>query len=212
MAALGTTRLLIADDHAISRFGIEFVLASEPDIEIVGVAVDGEAAVSLCRALHPDIVVLDLMLPKAPGLVVLERLKRTPRPPRVAVVSGQASGLVFRQALDLGADAVVSKEDDSEELLSAIRALRAGKHFRSRAVRRLVGALEETSGRGLTRREREVLALVAQGLSNEAIAARLAISPKTAKKHRENIRAKLGVSTAVQATQAAVRLGLVKLV
>lgn len=205
------TRLLVADDHPISRSGIEFLLAAVAEVELVGFANDGEETLVLAHQLEPDLVVLDLVLPKIPGLVVLERLKRSQNPPRVVAVSGQASGLIFKQALDLGADAVISKEDDSEELLAAIRALGRGERYRSPAVERLVGALTPGSGPTLTAREREVLALVAQGLSNDEIGARLGMAPKTAKKHRENIRGKLGVSTAVEAAHAAVRLGLAKI-
>jgi DNA-binding NarL/FixJ family response regulator len=205
------TRLLVADDHPISRSGIEFLLAAVAEVELVGFASDGEETLALAHQLQPDVVVLDLVLPKIPGLVVLERLKHGRNPPRVVAVSGQASGLIFKQALDLGADAVISKEDDSEELLAAIRALGRGERYRSPTVERIVGALTPGSGPTLTAREREVLALVAQGLSNDEIGARLGMASKTSKKHRENIRAKLGVSTAVEAAQAAVRLGLAKI-
>jgi DNA-binding NarL/FixJ family response regulator len=202
-------RVLVADDHAISRSGLEFLLSGEPDLELVGSAADGDQALALTQALTPDLVILDLMLPKKPGLVVLEQIKRLDPCPHVVAISGQASGLIFRQAFASGADAVVSKEDSSEELLAAIDALRRGESFRSSKVTKLLGVLDSTGGDpALTAREREVLSLIAAGYSNDQIGTRLHISPKTAKKHRENIRRKLGVSNAVEAARMAARLGL----
>lgn len=202
-------RVLVADDHPISRSGLEFLLSGEPGLELVGSAADGDQVLTLTQALAPDLVILDLMLPKKPGLVVLEQIKRFDPCPKVVAISGQASGLIFRQAFDSGADAVVSKEDSSEELLAAIDAVRRGELFRSSKVAKLLGVLDPAGGKpALTPREREVLSLIAAGYSNDQIGARLHISPKTAKKHRENIRSKLGVSNAVEAARMAARLGL----
>ena len=206
------TRILIADDHAIMRSGLEFLLSSEPGVEIVGFAADGEEALALNAVLKPDILILDLMLPKMTGPVVMEHLETADSRPKLLIVSGQASGMLFKQVLDRGAQAVFSKEDDSEELLMAIDALRHSRPYLSSTVVRLIGPLTGgTPEHVLTPREREVLSLVATGLSNEAIGGRLNISMKTAKKHRENIRAKLDISTVAEATQAAARLGLIKL-
>ncbi|MDZ7669851.1 MAG: response regulator transcription factor [Gammaproteobacteria bacterium] len=112
-------RVLVADDHPISRSGIEFLLSGEPDLDLVGSAADGDQVLELTAALAPDVVILDLILPKRPRLVVLEYLKRLHPCPRIVVISGQATGLSFRQALDSGADAIVSKEDTSDEVLAA---------------------------------------------------------------------------------------------
>lgn len=202
-------RVLIADDHPISRSGIEFLLSGEHDLDLVGSAQDGDQVLELAATLAPDVVILDLMLPKRPGLVVLEHLKRLRPAPQVIVISGQATGLAFRQALDSGADAVVSKEDTSDELLAALAAVRRRRPYRSRRVSELIGVLDGSGPEeALTPREREVLSLVAAGYSNDRIGLRLKISPRTAKKHRENIRAKLGVSNAVEAARLAARLGL----
>jgi DNA-binding NarL/FixJ family response regulator len=212
MAHAADTRILIADDHAIMRSGLEFLLSSEPGLTIVGFAADGEEALAAIAALKPDIVILDLMLPKMTGLVVLEHLQRMARPPAVLAVSGQASGLVFEQAFERGARAIVSKEDDSNELITAIDALRSGRRYLSSTVADRIGQLTGSdTEQALTSREREVLGLVAEGYSNDAISQRLGISIKTAKKHRENIRAKLNISSAVEAAQAAARLGLIKM-
>lgn len=202
-------RILIADDHPISRAGLEFLLSTEPDLEVVGSAEDGEQVLALTAELVPDVLILDLMLPRKPGLVVLERLRQFEPRPLVVAISGQASGLAFKEAFDSGAEAVVSKEDPSEELLKAIRALQRGERYRSANVARLLGVLERTGlEHPLTRREREILSLIAAGLTSDQIGERLSISPKTVKKHRENIRIKLGVSSAVEAARFAARLGL----
>jgi len=202
-------RVLIADDHAISRSGLEFLLSGEPDMEIVGTATDGEQVLALAAELNPDIVILDLILPRKPGLLVLDQLCRFNPRPKVIALSGQASGLAFKQACDIGADAVISKEDPSENLLLALAALQRGEKFRSPKVAKLVGVLEASGvDPALTQREREILALIAAGDSDQQIAGHLGISPKTAKKHRENIRTKLGVSNAVEAARVAARLGL----
>lgn len=212
--------IIIADDHPVARSGLEFLLRREPGVDVVGCAGDGDEALALIDRLSPDLVLLDLALPRKSGLLVLETLTRRPTRPRVLIISGQASGLDFKRVADLGAEGIVSKEDESEELLAAVRAVRSGETYRSTAVTALLGPLARVRGRAqrqgeppsqLTTREREVLALVAEGCSNAEIGRRLAISPKTAKKHRENIRGKLGISTAVEATRAAARLGLTKL-
>lgn len=202
-------RILIADDHPISRSGLEFLLSGEPGVEIVGTAEDGEQALCLIAELAPDILILDLMLPRKPGLLILEQLQHFKHRPKVVALSGQASGLAFKQACDSGADAVISKEDPSEDLLAAIAALQRGEKFRSAKVARLIGALEPAGNEpALTPREREVLARIAAGNSDQQIAGHLGISPKTAKKHRENIRSKLGVSNSVDVARIAARLGL----
>jgi DNA-binding NarL/FixJ family response regulator len=202
-------RILIADDHPISRSGLEFLLAGEADVEVIGSAADGEAVIELATELVPDVVILDLMLPKTPGLVALAKLRRLDPPPAVVAISGQASGVIFQRALDAGAAALVSKEDPSEEILAALRAIARGDSYRSEKVAALLGRLvADGPVPALTTREQEVLALVAAGLSNDQIGAKLSISPRTAKKHRENIRLKLGVSSAVDAARVAARLGL----
>jgi DNA-binding NarL/FixJ family response regulator len=209
-------RIFVAEDHAVARAGLDFLLRRLAGVEIVGTAADGAAALREIARLEPDLVVLDLMLPVKSGLVVLEALANWQRRPRVLVMSGQASGLDFKRASDLGAEGLVSKEDGAEALIAALESVRRGAVHRSPVVRGLLEPLEASpgppsAGEHLTTREREVLALVAEGRSSADIAAALGIALKTVKKHRENIRRKLGISTAVEATRAAARLGLSKL-
>jgi DNA-binding NarL/FixJ family response regulator len=204
-------KLLIVDDHPIARSGLEFLLSVEPGFEVLGYASDGEEALRAIANIAPDVVLLDLMLPRKTGLLVLEQIAEDPQRPLIVAMSGQASGMVFKQAWDLGADAVVSKEDHSDHVLRALRIVRSGQRFQSPTVAVMLGSFEGDVETALTPRERQVLALVAEGLSNEEIAGELKMSARTAKKHREHIYLKLGTTSAVAATRAAARLGLTKL-
>ena len=213
----GPCEVFIAEDHAVAQAGLEFLLGRVPGFVIVGRARDGETALEEAARLEPDLLLLDLLLPKKTGLVVLETIAGWQRRPRVLVMSGQASGLDFKRAAELGADGLVSKDDEAEHLIAALQSVRRGEPFRSPVVRGLLEPLEGHAAPGsdgalpLTPREREVLVLVAEGHANAVIGEKLGISPATAKKHRENIHRKLGISTAVEATRIAARLGLSKL-
>jgi DNA-binding NarL/FixJ family response regulator len=206
--------IVLAEDHAVARSGLEFLLSREPGFQIVGSACDGDEALSLVGELEPDVLILDLMLPRKNGSLVLEELSRRDIRPRVLMLSGQMTGRDCERLLELGAEAIASKEDPTEELIEALSALRDGRKFLSTTVRELLGPLDGSisqDGTPLTAREREVLALVAEGHSSAQIGSRLGIATKTAKKHRENIREKLGISSVAEATRVAARLGLTKL-
>ena len=209
-------RVIVADDHTVSRSGLVFLLSTEKDLQIVAEAADGLAALEMVIELQPDLLILDMMLPKLTGTVVLERLQSVSRRPRILVISGSVAGIAFKQALDLGADGLVSKEDDAVELVTAIAALRRGENYLSQTVQELIGPLLEVVDGGdpashLTPREREVFVLVAEGRSNKEIGEALNMSLGTAKKHREHIRAKLGITSVTEATRLASRLGLIKI-
>jgi DNA-binding NarL/FixJ family response regulator len=211
-------RVLIADDHPVSSEGVAHLLARDSRYQVLGTATDGARALAMCRELEPDLLVLDLVLPKISGLLVFQELLKWPRRPRTIVMSGLASGMEFHGIAQMGVEGLVSKEDRPEVLLEALAAVRSGGRYTSATISSLT---EPLTGKGepggwrdfhaLTGREREVLGLVAQGCSNDEIGQHLGIAGKTAKKHRENIRNKLGVTNAVEAARVAARLGLVKL-
>jgi len=206
--------VLVAEDHAVARSGLEFLLSREDGFELVGVAGDGEEAVALVAARQPDVLILDLMLPRRSGSLVLEALAGSGVATRVLVLSGRITGRDCETLLRAGAGAIVSKEDSAEELLEALRSVRDGERFLSSSVRGLLAPLDRSlpgEAEALTAREREILALVAEGWSSDGIGARLGIATKTVKKHRENIRRKLGITSVAEATRAAARLGLTKL-
>lgn len=206
--------VLVAEDHAVARSGLEFLLSREEGFELVGVARDGEEAVALAAERRPDVLILDLVLPRRSGSRVLASLEASGLRPRVLVLSGQMTGRDCESLLAAGVYGIVSKEEPAEELLRALHAVRKGERCLSRAVHRLLGPLGATlssDAEALTAREREILALVAEGLSSAAIGTRLGISLKTVKKHRENMRRKLDVSNVAEATRIAAKLGLTKL-
>lgn len=213
--SLETCRVIIAEDHAVLNSGLKFLLAQSDGFELVGEAGDGDEALQCLRQTPADILILDLALPRKTGLVILETIKQWSKRPRVLVLSGQATALDFKHAAELGAEALVSKEDAIEDLLTGLRTVRDGDSFISPIVRRMLQPFEQVDSKDemtqLTPREREVLALVAEGRTNAWIARELGIAEKTAKRHRENIRGKLKISSAVEATRIAARLGLTKI-
>jgi DNA-binding NarL/FixJ family response regulator len=213
----GCWRVLIADDHPVSSAGVVHLLSGHDEYDVVGAVTDGEEVLRHCEEASPDLLVLDLVLPKLSGILVFQRLRSRTECPRTVVLSGLGSGMEFAEIAELGAEGLVSKEEHPEVLLEALSVVRGGGSYTSAAVRALIEPLTGKHDRGwedfhaLTQREREVLALVAHGCSNDEIGQRLGIATSTAKKHRENIRNKLGVTNAVEAARVAAKLGLVKL-
>jgi DNA-binding NarL/FixJ family response regulator len=197
-----TIRVVIVDDHAMLRAGLEQLLAGEPDIEVVGKAADGAEAVALVREARPDVVLMDLQMPGVDGVAATRQI----------VGEGMADVLVLTSysdaerivgALDAGALGYLLKDADPDEVLRGIRAVARGESpINPRAARELLGARRSSSSAAadLTPREREVLALVRQGLANKQIARRLGISERTVKAHLTSTFQRIGV---VDRTQAA---------
>lgn len=214
-------RVLLADDHAMVRRGLRDFLELHDDIEIVGEAVDGATAIEQAAALRPDIVVMDLLMPGIDGIEATARIRaETPGVEIVALTSfvEEATALA---AIEAGASGFLLKDADADELAAAIRAAAAGEvhldpSVASIVARRMRGgaaAGQANGGAGggiasLTARERDVLACVARGLANRAIAAELGITERTARTHVSNILAKLGLASRTQAALLAVQHGL----
>jgi DNA-binding NarL/FixJ family response regulator len=217
MADVQPASIVLIDDHAIVEAGLRFLLADSAEFRIAGVARDGAAALPLVRRLRPELVILDLVLPGKSGLAVLRDLKTGWPDGRILVVSGQATGLAFKRALDGGADGVVSKSEPPAVLLAALCALRGGERYLSAAIRALIGPIApavrpaDADAGTLTWREREVLRLIAAAHTSQEIAGLLGIAEATVKKHRQNLMRKLGVHSAVDAARRAYALGLVSL-
>lgn len=202
-------RVLLVEDHTIVRQGLRALLGTSPDLEVVGEAKDGVEAVRLAGDLQPDVVVLDLSLPALHGTEALRRIKAGTRA-KVVVLSMHSSPEVVARARDAGCDGYVVKGGDVAELARAIRDALAGEPYFSPEVRGTSGA-EATSdplGR-LSSREREVLALIAEGGTNKSIAAKLGISVHTVNAHRVNLMAKLDLHDAQGLTRFALRHGLI---
>ncbi len=213
--------VLLADDQALVRAGFRSLLAAEPDIEVVAEAADGAQAVEYALANRPDVVLMDIRMPDVDGLEATRRIVAEPELAGVHVVILTTFDLdeyVF-EALRTGASGFLVKDTEPVELLRGVRAVASGDALLSPGVtRRLIAEFANRSKepvRGtdlaaLTEREREVLALVAEGLSNDEIAARLVVSPATAKTHVSRAMIKLGARDRAQLVVFAYEAGLVR--
>ena len=192
-------RVLLVDDHAILREGLRARLELEPDLQVVGEAEDGRAAVEQARQLHPDVVIMDISMPLLNGIEATRQIKCLPDKIEVLVLSMHDDEGYIRQALTAGALGYILKDADARELIDAIRAINKGEAVLSSAITRLViedylrfGEIRPTDEDDcLTPREREVLQLIAEGYTNKQIATMLNISIKTVQVHRTNMMKKL---------------------
>jgi len=211
-------RVLIADDHPILRDGLSRLLEDEGGFQVVGQASDGTEAVRLARELQPDVLLLDLAMPRVSGLETLRELSSSGAGPRVLLLTVAIEDAQIVEALQLGARGVVLKEAATELLFKAIRSVVAGQYWVGHdTVTDIMRHLQELSGNGhrtatpaerLTPRERQVVAGVAAGESNREIAHRLGLSEITVKHHVSNIFDKLGVSNRAELAVYATSRGL----
>jgi DNA-binding NarL/FixJ family response regulator len=209
-------RVLIVDDHAVVREGLRTFLALQDGIEVVGEAGDGAEALDAAAALQPDVILMDLVMPALDGLGAMRALRDAGTTARVIVLTSFTDDERILPAIQLGAAGYLLKNVAPAELARAVRAAHAGEALLDPTVAaRLVAAVAEQRAEGpraadaLTRRERDVLTLIARGLSNKRIAFELGLSEKTVKAHVGHVLAKLGVSDRTQAALYAVRHGLV---
>jgi len=200
--------VLVADDHPVVRQGLAVLLEVQDDIKLVGQAVDGQEAVRLTSELSPDVLLLDLKLPGLDGIAVLTELKAQAARTRVLVLTSGAGAAGPAMALQAGASGFLYKDVDPDALVRAIRSVHDGHTVLAPDAAGLVAVRPGPGARGiasLTNREREVLALVADGRSNREIARTLSLSEKTVKTHVSAVLAKLGVADRTQAALLAVR-------
>lgn len=212
-------RILIADDHAILRDGLRRLLESEPGLRVIGEAADGDEAVKLARELKPDVLLLDLAMPRTPGMEALKELSRSATPVRTILLTASVERTQIVEALQLGARGVVLKESATELLLKAIHSVMQGSYWVGReSVSDLVRMLRDLSPPtpedprkkqfGLTPREFEVISAIVAGYSNRDIAKKYSISEQTVKHHLTNIFDKLGVSSRLELALFAVNHSL----
>ncbi len=211
-------RIVIAEDHTILREGLRVLLSSHPDLEVVGEAVDGREAIRKAEEAAPDLVLIDLSMPKMNGMDAIHEIrKRSPDTKILALTVHKAEEYVLT-ALQAGADGYALKDSTHQELVTAIRSVLAGKRYLSPGVSEQVieGYLAGKKAGGpkslwesVTPREREVLKLIAEGHKNREIAELLCISVKTVEKHRSNIMEKLDLHNVSDLTAYAIDRGIV---
>lgn len=214
------TRILIADDHPIFRDGLRKLLEAEPDFRVIGEASDGDQAVKMCRQLQPDVLLLDLAMPRQPGLEALRELAAGQNPVRTILLTVAVDRPQLVEALQLGARGVVLKETSTELLLKSIRTVVAGQYWVGReAVTDLVRILRDlipatAEGRkkafGLTPREMEIVSAIVLGYTNKGVARKFNISEDTVKHHLTNIFDKVGVSNRLELALFAIENRLVE--
>jgi two-component system response regulator NreC len=214
----GRVRVLLADEQVLFREAVKVVLSSEADIEVVGEAQDGNQAVAEAERVQPDVALLDAELPNRDGISATQQIAELVPTCRVIVFSAREDESVLIDAMEAGASGYLSKEAPLTELISATRAVHRGEAL---VPPRMLGALlqrlirrrrerDEAFRRlaSLTRREREVLALLARGADKDGIAQHLVISPETARTHLQNVLGKLGVHSRLEAAAFVVRNGI----
>ena len=204
-------RILIADDHAVVRQGLRTFLSLDPEFEIVGEAEDGAAAVQLAHEAHPNVVLMDLLMPKMDGITATQIIRRELPDTEVVALTSVLEDASVVAAVRAGAIGYLLKDMEAQELVRAIRAAAAGEvQLSPKAAARLLREVRVPDPpEALTQREGEVLQLLARGRANKEIARDLAITETTVKTHVHSILAKLGVQSRTQAALYAGRVGLV---
>jgi DNA-binding NarL/FixJ family response regulator len=208
-------RVLLVDDHAMVRRGLRGFLELLDDIEIVGEADNGRHAVEASAALAPDVVLMDLMMPELDGIGAIEEIRRAQPEVEIVALTSFIEEARVTAALEAGASGFILKDADADDVAGAIRAAHRGEVHLDPAVAlvlarrvRSQAAVRNDGAEPLTDREREVLRLVARGLSNKAIADQLEITERTARTHVSNILGKLGLASRTQAALYAVEHGM----
>jgi DNA-binding NarL/FixJ family response regulator len=214
-----TIRVVIADDQGMVRSGFSVLLNAQPDIEVIAEAVNGQEAIARARALHPDVILMDVRMPVLDGLQATREITAMPDPPKILVLTTFDLDDYVYEALRSGASGFLLKDASADELANAVRLVAAGDALLSPGVtRRLIaefarmGAPRSPSRKqldGLTGRESEVLALVARGMSNGEIAGHLVVAEQTIKTHVSRILMKLGLRDRTQMVVLAYESGLV---
>jgi len=214
-----TSRLLLVDDHAVVRSGLRMLLEPEADFEIVGEAGSGREALKAVAEMRPDIVLMDIGLPDISGIEAAAEIKRLRPETAIVALTIHEDEEYFFKMLAAGASGYVPKRAAPEELLTALRAAATGEVYLYPSLAKLLvtdylaqdsAARQAETLDGLTDREREVLAHLADGASNGEIADTLSISPKTVARHRENIMRKLGLHSRTELVKYAIRKGIIQ--
>lgn len=219
-------KVLLAEDHDLVRAGFKSILDSDGTVKVIAEAQDGETTLSLIEDKQPDILIIDLSMPKLSGLAVITQLKKQKNPIKVIVLTAAEAPNVWKEVLDLGVEGLALKSVSKAELVSGIKSVIAGENFIHSEIQpgldayltELEGqkAPEEEAGdkpsrpKKLSVREKQVIKLVAEGYKTKDIADMLEISDRTVSKHRENIMTKLGMTASAELVNYASHIGLLK--
>ena len=212
-------RVLLADDHTILRAGLRMMLNAQPDIEVTGEASDGRQTISEAQRLQPDVILMDITMPECNGIEATRQIRRLLPEIRVLALTMHENEEYLFQMLRAGAAGYILKEAADTELISAIRVVSSGRFYLSPSaqsmmvgdyLQRVRSGEERDSYSALTEREREILKLVAEGHTNNQIAERLFISPKTVDTHRTHIMDKLNLHSRAELVKYAMRRGLLE--
>lgn len=218
MTGAATTRILLADDHALVRRGVRLILDNEPGLTVVAEAGDGAEAVGQARAHHPDLAILDVAMPRMTGLQAARELSRTQPELRILMLTMHDNEQYFFEALSAGACGYVLKSVADRDLVDACHAAMRGEPFLypgavSALIRDYLSRARDGDvipGRAITPREEEILKLVAEGHTSQQIADILVISVKTVERHRANLLQKLGLKDRLDLARYAIRVGLIE--
>ncbi len=213
-----TIRLLLVDDHAVVRSGLKMLLENERDVEIIGEAASASEAIEATLRLKPNVILMDIGLPDLSGIDATREIKKRVADVAIVALTIHEDEEYFFKMLEAGASGYVPKRAAPEELLTAIRAAATGQVYLYPSLAKLLvrdfldggRASGESASSELTDREQEVLTYLAEGASNEEIAASLVISPKTVARHRENIMRKLNLHSRAELVRYAIRKGIIK--
>ncbi len=211
--------ILLADDHTILRAGLKMMLNAQPDMEVIGEAHDGRQAVNEALRLQPDIVLMDITMPDINGIEATRQIKRMLPDVKVLVLTMHENDEYVFQALRAGASGYILKEAADTELITALHVIQSGQFYLSPTaqsvivgdyLQRVHTGEERDSYSSLTEREKEILKLVAEGYTNNQIAERLVISPKTVDTHRTHVMDKLNLHSRAELVKYAMRRGLLE--
>lgn len=209
--------IVIVDDHAIMREGLAQVLGQQPDLEVVGSAGDGRQGLKLIDGLRPDVVILDISMAGLNGIEVARQVRERRPDCAVVMLSMHASPEYVFQAMEAGARGYLQKESSAKEIVDAVRAVKAGRRYLGPGIAELVAEHLASRKPGdnplqlLSRREREILQLVAEGRSSSEIGALLFLSPKTVDSYRSRLMGKLGLADVPALVKFAIRHGVIPL-
>ncbi|WP_243438531.1 response regulator [Fundidesulfovibrio soli] len=207
-------RLVIAEDMEIVRKGLKALITSNPGFEVVGEAVDGHAAVRQAQTANPDVVIMDLSLPRMDGVEAITEIKRRFPRMRILALTGHGKESYLTTAVQAGVDGYMFKHSPSEELFAAIKAVAQGQTYFSREVSSMLAQVCRMGNKNnaplerLSKRERQVLKLAAKGMTNKDVADAIFVSVKTVEKHKTNLKKKLGLRSSLELAAFCVENGL----